>query len=162
MTTPQIDVRPAQPYLGTRGPVINGVRAFVDKAFPELFGALAEQGIEPAGPPFLRYHVLDGTGEPLELEAGVPVNADVGPATELPAGRYLTLVHVGPYTSETLPDLAAARERLTSWAETHGLSYARKTDAGIELPCALEQFLVGPVEEPDFTKWRTEFAYLLL
>jgi len=29
------------------------------------------------------------------------------------------------------------------------------------LACGLERFEVGPVDEEDFTKWRTEFAYLI-
>jgi hypothetical protein len=98
---------------------------------------------------------------------GVPVD-DTAEGDErvrpgaLPAGRYLTLMHVGPYRSDTLPDLAAARERLIDSADQQGLVYRRATDRGSTLPCCLERYLVGPVEEPDFTKWKTEFAYLVL
>jgi hypothetical protein len=49
-----------------------------------------------------------------------------------------------------------------AWAEQHGLVYSRETDRGSTLPCCLERYLVGPVDEPDFTKWETEFAYLVL
>lgn len=44
----------------------------------------------------------------------------------------------------------------------HGLVYSRATDRGQALPCCLERYLVGPVDEPDFTNWETEFAYLIL
>jgi hypothetical protein len=68
------------------------------------------------------------------------------------------MLHVGPYRSETAPDLAAARDRLMSWAARQGIVYSRETDRGVALPCCL----VGPVEEADFSKWETEFAYLVL
>jgi effector-binding domain-containing protein len=157
MSDPQIDLRPAQQYLGITGKITEGVPAFVDRAFPELFGWLAEHSVEPAGPPFVRYSEVDGDGQPVELEVGVPVNGGVQGdervrQSALPAGRYLTYIHVGPYRSETLPDLAAARERLLTWAEGHGLE---------PLSC-IEHFRIGPVEEPDFTKWETEFAYLIV
>jgi effector-binding domain-containing protein len=163
MTEPEIQRRAAQPYLGIAGPVTNGVPAFADQAFPELFGWLREHAVEPAGPPFLRYHEVDSHGQPLELEVGVPVDAHVPAsvaangdsrvhADALPAGRYLTYLHVGPYRSETVPDLTAARERLLTWAGAHELA-----------PLSyIEHFRIGPVEEPDFTKWETEFAYLIV
>lgn len=167
MTEPEIQQRPAQPYLGIAGEITDGVPAFVDRAFPELFGWLREHAVEPAGAPFIRFRELDPAGEPLEIDVGAPVH-DTPDADKrvragvLPAGRYLTLMHVGPYRSETAPDLAAARERLIGWAEQQGLVYSRATDRGSTLPCCLERYLVGPVEEPDFTKWETEFAYLIL
>lgn len=167
MTEPEIQQRPAQPYLGITGRITDGVPAFVDRAFPELFGWLGEHGVEPAGPPFIRYRQIDTDGEPLELEVGAPVSEStegderVHPGA-LPAGRYLTFMHVGPYRSKTAPDLAAARERLTSWAAREGIVYSRETDRGSALPCCLERYLVGPPAEPDFSKWQTEFAYLVL
>jgi hypothetical protein len=115
MTEPAIQIRPAQHYLGFRGRITEGVPAFVDRAFPELFGWHREHGVEPAGPPFLRYDEVDREGVPVELEVGVPVSGDpdgddrVRPQT-LPAERYLDLSPRRPYRSETLPDLAAARE----------------------------------------------------
>jgi effector-binding domain-containing protein len=167
MPEPSIELRPSQPYLGIAGRVTDGVPAFVDKAFPELFRWLGEHGVEPTGPPFIRLRELDADGEPLELEVGAPVNGDAPGdervrAESLPAGRYLIMRHVGPYRSETAPDLAAARERLIGWAAERGIVYSRQTDGGRMLPCALERYLTGPPAEPDFTKWETEFAYLVL
>ena len=167
MSDPQIVLREAQQYVGIRAPVTNGIRDFADNAFPELFGWVFENGTAPAGPPFLRYHEVDRSGEPLEVEAGVPV--DTRPdaangrvrASALPAGRYLTALHVGPYTSETLPDLGDARAELVQWARDNEVAYGRETERGLSFPCALERFVVGPVDDPDFTNWKTEFAYLI-
>jgi effector-binding domain-containing protein len=167
MGEPTIELRPSQPYLGIAGRITDGVPAFVDRAFPELYGWLGEHGIEPAGPPFIRFRELDADGEPLELEVAAPVDGDPPGdgrvrADSLPAGRYLTMLHVGPYRSETAPDLVAARQRLIGWAAEQGIVYSRETDRGLTLPCALERYLIGPPAEPDFTKWETEFAYLVL
>ncbi len=167
MTEPQIDQRPTQSYLGIAGRITDGVPAFVDKAFPELFRWLGEHEIKPTGPPFIRFRQLDPDGEPLEIEAAAPVDGDPQGdervrAGTLPAGRYLTLIHRGPYRSESAPDLAVARNRLIAFAAEQGLVYSRQTRTGTTLPCALERYLLGPMEEPDFTKWETEFAYLVL
>ena len=167
MGEPTIEQRPALPYLGIAGRVTDGVPALVDKAFPELYAWLGEHGVEPAGPPFIRVRELNTKREPLELEVGAPVEGEVeGDARvrpgSLPAGRYLTLMHVGPYRSETLPDLAASRERLIAFAAEEGIVYSREKSQGVTLPCCLERYLIGPLEEPDFTKWETEFAFLVL
>ena len=149
-TEPRISERPAQPYLGLRREVTDGVSAAVDGAFPELFRRLSAAGVQPAGPPFIRFLAVDDEGDPTELELAVPVDADA--ATDaLPAGRYATLVHVGPYRSETQPDLAVARAALQDWAEREGL-----TVSGY-----LEHYRIGPVEEPDYAKWETELAFLV-
>jgi len=166
MSEPQISLREARPYLGIRAPVTHGIRDFADSAFPELFGWLFQNGVTPAGPPFLRYHEVDRVGEPLDAEAGVPVerrpagNGRVR-ADALPAGRYLTALHVGPYRSDAMPDLSDARAELVAWAQDNGIVYGSETERGLRFPCALEQFLVGPADDPDFTKWQTEFAYLI-
>jgi effector-binding domain-containing protein len=167
MSEPKTELRPAQPYLGISGEVADGVPPFVDHAFPELFGWLREHAVDPAGAAFIRYRELGTDGEPLAIEVGVPVS-DGATGDErvragvLPAGRYLTLLHVGPYRSETVPDLAAARDRLTTWAAEHGIVYSRETTRGRTLPCCLERYLIGPVEMSEFSKWETEFAYLVL
>src|SRR5262245_21739024 len=151
MSDPQIVLREAQHYAGIRAPVTIGIRDFADNAFPELFGWVFEHGVAPAGPPFLRYHEVDRSGEPLEVEAGVPLAAPPEGAngrvraSALPAGRYLTAIHLGPYTSETLPDLGDARAELVQWARDNELSYGHETERGLRFPCALERFVVGPV-----------------
>jgi effector-binding domain-containing protein len=167
MSEPEIVLREAQPYVGIRAAVTHGIRDFADSAFPELFGWLFENGVAPAGPPFLRYHEVDRAGEPLHAEAGVPVEGAPAAvngrvrAGALPGGRYLTALHVGPYRSDAMPDLGDARSALVAWARDNGIVYGTETERGLEFPCALERFILGPAEDPDFTKWQTEFAYLI-
>ena len=111
------------------------------QGFPELFRWLGEHGIEPSGPPFIRFRELDTNGEPLEIEVGAPVEAEARAtsacsAGSLPAGRYLTFIHLGPYRSETAPDLATAREQLVAFAAEEGIVHSRATAHGTTLPCA--------------------------
>jgi effector-binding domain-containing protein len=163
---PQVQQRAVQPYVAIRRAVTNGVPQAVDAAFPQLFAWLSEHGVAPTGPPFIRFLLVDDAGEPLELEVAAPVDGAVATsdplrADVLPAGRYATVRHVGPYRSATEPDLAAARARLQAWADERGLVYGRRTDRGKELPAYVERYFVGPMEEPDYSKWETELAYLI-
>jgi DNA gyrase inhibitor GyrI len=168
MTEPQIQQRDEQPYLGIRSEVTDGVPAVVDRAFPQLFAWLAERGVQPSRPPFIRYHEVDEAGEPLEIEVAAPVAAadapDDGPvrAGLLPAGRYATLLHVGPYRSDQVPDLGHAQAALRSWTEANGLACSRPSDRGSSLPCCVEHYRIGPPAEKDWTKWETELAYLIV
>jgi GyrI-like small molecule binding protein len=119
MTEPQIQERDALPYLAIRCQVTDGVPAVVDRSFPQLFAWLGQHGVDPAGPPFIRYREVDHAGEPLEIEVAAPVangtpqgdDAPVRPGV-LPAGRYVTLLHAGPYRSDDVPDLGDAQAAL--------------------------------------------------
>src|SRR5262245_25646369 len=98
---PKIEERPQQPYAGITGEAESEAefRQAVDRSFPELFGWLRSHGIEPAGPPFIRYLELSGEGQPLRFELGAPTREE--PAADgsvhagtLPGGRYVTYLHV--------------------------------------------------------------------
>ena len=167
MTEPQIQQREALPYLAIRSEVTNGVPAVVDRTFPQLFAWLGQHGIEPAGPPFIRYLEVDHDGEPLEIEAAAPVATGAEPddtvsAGVLPAGRYATLIHIGPYNHEEVPDLVDAQKALRDWTETQGITTSRPSERGSSLACCVEHFKVGPPMEEDWTTWETELAYLIV
>jgi effector-binding domain-containing protein len=169
MTEPQIEERGEQPYLGIRCELTNGIRAAVDQAFPQLFGWLGQHGVAPSGPPFIRFRELDDAGDPLVIEAAAPVSESVEPpdaapvhADALPAGRYVTLLHVGPYTHESVPDLVHAQAALNDWIQGQGLVCSRPSERGSSLPCCVERYRIGPPMEKDWTKWETELAYLVV
>jgi DNA gyrase inhibitor GyrI len=169
MGEPQIEERAERPYLGIRSEVpTGGIRPVVDRAFPRLFAWLGEHGIQPSGPPFIRFHELDPAGEPLEIESAVPVTdaaaPDEGPVRPgvLPAGRYVTLLHVGPYTHDSVPDLTDAQAALRGWTEEHGIVCSRASERGESLPGCVEHYRIGPPMEADWTKWETELAYLIV
>ena len=84
---PQIQTRAAQHYAAIPATVaMDGISAAVDDAFPALFGWLAAQGIAPAGPPLIRYLVIDGSRRgDLTRPGGVTSCRWAGPRRRLPA-----------------------------------------------------------------------------
>lgn len=101
---------------------MDGISAAVDDAFPGLFGWLAAQGVGPAGPPPIRYLVIDMPAE-LQIELGVPVAAPVTASGRvqpgvLPEGRYAVLRHTGPYDG-----LVASNAALLHWAHEKGIEF---------------------------------------
>jgi effector-binding domain-containing protein len=169
MTEPQIEERTEQPYLGIRSQVNDGLPAVVDRSFPQLFAWMRQHGVEPAGPPFIRYREVDHNGEPLEIEVAAPVASGAEPDVDgpvragvLPAGRYVTLVHTGPYRRNHVPDLGDAQAALRDWIEKEGILTSRPSNRGSSLPCCVEHYKVGPPMEQDWTKWETELAYLVV
>lgn len=115
--------------------------AVIDRTFPAIFARLGQLGVDPAGPPFIRY--LD-TGDPMRVELGVPVAAELedGERVNLPAGRAAVWTHVGPYS-----ELRAACERLGAAVDELG-----------EQPAGpfWESYVTNPAEEPDASKRVTE------
>jgi len=151
-TEPQLQRREAQPYLAIHAHVTSEAefRHAADTGFPALFAWLGEHGVEPGGPIFIRY-----AADTDDIELGVPVAPGVAgdervQAGELPAGRWATFLHVGPYSHATEPDLAAGHATLQAWMDGQGLARAGH----------VEHYISGPNEEPDFTRWQTELAYL--
>jgi DNA gyrase inhibitor GyrI len=129
---------------------------------PEIFGWLGASGIAPAGPPFLRYHVIDMDRQ-LLVEAGVPVATAVAGADgdirggTLPAGRFAVMTHTG--APETL---ISATSALRDWADARGLVWdVSETDEGEKWGCRLEVFLTDPAEQPDTSRWQTQLAFRL-
>lgn len=158
---PRIQQSEAQPYAGIRTSVaMDGLSGAVDEAFPELFGWLAERAIAVAGPPFIRYLVIDMRAE-LEIELGMPADvqaADGGrvrPGT-LPAGRYVVLRHTGPYDG-----LVAGNAALQDWAREHEVALdSWETARGTAWRSRVEHYLTNPAAEPDPAKWEVDIAYL--
>jgi effector-binding domain-containing protein len=165
---PTIEERPQQPYAGIAGEAADEreFRRFVDSSFPELFGWLGSHGLEPTAP-FIRYLEVARDGQPLRFELGVPTRAAPNAdgrvhAGTLPAGRYATYLHVGPYTHAEVADLSAAREELTAWAAREGLTLAAAaTPRGTAYEANVEYYLTDASREPDWSKWQTELVCLI-
>ena len=157
---PQVTQRAPQPYVAV--PFTVTMATFpqaADTGFPELFGWLGEHGITPSGPPFIRYHVIDMAAE-LEIEIGAPVAAaQPGSgrirAGELPGGRYVTLVHTGPYDG-----LVAANAALQDWAREQGIAL-ESSDVERRFRGRVEFYPTDPAQEPDTARWQVEIAYLI-
>jgi effector-binding domain-containing protein len=159
-STPAVVERAAQPYVAIRGAVTMTTIGEVADRFGEVFDLLGRQGVEPAGPPFLRYRVIDMERQ-LVLEAGVPVpSADVRVEGDvlldaLPAGRYAEVTHHGH--PDGLVDATAA---LLAWAEAAGLTWdVREGPDGEVWGSRLERYLDEPGQPMD--DWDTELAFRL-
>ena len=147
---------PARHYVALRGTVTVGTIVSIADRIPEVLGWLAERGTPSAGPPFLRYLVIDMDAD-LEIEAGVPVDEPIAGSGEvvpgvLPAGRYATVEHRGAYDGlvETIADLLA-------WAERRGLALdVRRDGAGDHWGCRFESYRTDPRTVPDVADWRTD------
>jgi len=159
---PQIQERPAQHYAGIPVTVtMDGLSSAIDSAFSELFGWLAGQGITPAGPPFIRYLVIDMPGE-LQVEMAVPVAAPITASGRiqsgtLPGGRYAVLRHTGPYDG-----LIASNAALLRWAQEQGIEFDTwDTAQGSAWRSRAEHYLTDPSQEPDPAKLETDVAFLI-
>jgi effector-binding domain-containing protein len=161
MSGPEIVTRAEQPYVAIRGHVTMAEIAAFAVRTGEVFGWLGARGLVPAGPPFLKYNVIDMARQ-LEMETGVPVAAPVDGGGEvisgvLPAGRYATVTHVG-HPSELMGVTGA----LLDWAAGQGLTWDVSPDAdGERWGSRLEFYLTDPGEEPDMSKWVTQLAFRL-
>jgi effector-binding domain-containing protein len=161
---PSIVERADQPYLSI--PVTVTMRTVSEAAdrLPDLLQWAASRGIVPAGPPFLKYDVIDMAGE-LRVRVGFPVGDGVPDeflpegvvAGVLPGGRYVSTVHTGhPAT------LVEATRDLLEWAAIEGLRWdVTPTDAGEAWGARLEVFLTDPRVERNIEKWQTELLLRL-
>jgi hypothetical protein len=161
-TYPDMSVlsRTDQPYVGMTASVTMDDFSPVADRLPEIFGRLAERGVEPAGPPFFRYRVIDMERE-MVIEAGVPVaepldvdglNADV-----LPAGRYVTTTFTGHPKQ-----LVGVTADLLGWADGQGLTFEEYAGPqGDVWGCRLEFYETDPAVESDMNNWTTTLAFRL-
>jgi effector-binding domain-containing protein len=159
---PMIVERSAQPYVAIKALVtMDTLGTIVPPLNQEVFAWLEGRGVPPAGPPFWKYNVID-MEHGLELEAGVNVTSFTSGdgrvlAGVLPAGRYVTLHHVGhPAT------LMEATARLLDWAVAKRLTWDVSPSAdGERWGCRLELYLTDPQVEPDMNKWETDLVFRL-
>jgi effector-binding domain-containing protein len=97
-----------------------------DEQLPNIAHRLADMGVQPAGPPYARYH--DYGPENVDVEIGIPVASPVPnvpalaeahpgemAASELPGGRTAITVHRGSYDA-----LAAVYGQLHDWIHGQG------------------------------------------
>ena len=101
LTFPKIIERQPQPYLAIRRIVQRPFGDAVDATLPRLWQWIGAHGVEPVGPPFFKYNLIDMEAD-MEIEFGVPtdtvLDADAEVVTgTLPGGRYASLTYRGHY-----------------------------------------------------------------
>jgi effector-binding domain-containing protein len=158
---PRLEDRSEQPYVGIRTQVpMQELKHTIPGSLRELFPWLAQRGIAPAGPPFIRYHVIDMAAL-MDVEIGIPVSSAppgdgrVRPGV-LPSGRYAALVYTG------IENGIAGNAALLDWGKNEGLTWDRwKAETGDAFGARYESFLTDPDDEPDPARWETEVAIRL-
>ena len=149
----QLEHRDPQPVVSIRATVpIAELAQHQGDRLAALAGYLQQHGVQPAGPPFVRYHTFGETET--DLEGGIPVAAPVAGEGRiaggvLPGGPAVTTWHVGSH--DTLRDAYA---RLAAWLQAHG-----REPAGA--PWEVYHWIDpgqygGPASWPDPSRWRTE------
>jgi effector-binding domain-containing protein len=161
ITEPKLENRNARPYVGIRTQVPwKEFKNVVPQLLGEVFGWLEKQGAAPAGPPFMRYYVINMEAK-MDVELGVPVASalpgdDRVRAGVLPAGRYAALVYTG--VSNGIKGNGA----LLDWGAKKGLVWDRwDVENGEAFGARVEFYLTDPADEPDQAKWETEVAIRL-
>jgi len=140
-----------QPAAVVRAEVpMEELRSVFDRGFGEVMRVTEGQRVAIAGPPFGFYPRMPT--DTVEVVVGFPVAAPVtadGDVTpfELPGGRVVTGVHVGPYER-----LEAAYRELTEWAASHGHALAGHM---------WESYLTDPSTSPDPATWQTGITWPL-
>jgi effector-binding domain-containing protein len=126
------------------------LRAVFDRGFGQVMRVAQAQGVAIAGPPFGFYPRMPT--DTVAVVVGFPVAAPItedGDVTsfELPGGRVIVGMHVGPYEA-----LEATYRELTEWAASHGHSLADHM---------WESYLTDPRTQPDPATWQTSITWPL-
>ncbi len=161
MTKPKLEDRTEQHYVGIRTQVpMKALRKVIPQLHGEVFAFLDKQGVDPAGAPFIRYHVIDMEAL-LDIEMGVPVATPISgdervSAGVLPAGRYAALVYTGVRNG------IKGNKALLDWGAEQGLVWDRyASDRGDGFGGRIESYLTDPADEPNRARWETEVAIRL-
>ena len=109
------------------------------RTYSKLMHYLNGVGVPVADPPYAYAAYYNVDMEDLDIEAGFPVDVQVEGkgnimAGEIPAGRFATVVHTGPYE-----ELEPTYKRLSAWISQH-----QAKPAGV----VYEMYLNGPDDTP--------------
>ena len=130
---------------------VSELPSFFGRAFTAVWAAVEEAGASVAGPPFGYYPSMPT--DVVVVEAGFPVSTRIEPSgevhpLELPGGRAVVTVHVGPYET-----MAQTYTELQQWMADQGFQPAG---------AAWECYLSDPQTEPDPAKWNTRIVWPVL
>lgn len=160
LNDPVIGARAEQPYVSIPIEITLKEWENANALVEELFGWLGKKGVQPSGAPFYRYFVIGDTNEKFKLEVGVPIvrpmfGDDRVITGVIPAGKYVTLVHIGQ--PDRISDSFTALEK---WATEHEVEWDKQMEGNEEVwGGRFEYYLTDPAVEPDEGKWSIEIAY---
>lgn len=159
LSEPKIVSRSGQPFAAIALSVDReDIPAKAPPLIGEVAGWLAARGIAPVGAPFFNY--LEMSEEHLVMHVGFPTAAEAKPEGRvvtgtIPAGRFATLTHTGPYDG-----LYEANAALGEWLKAQGI-VEPWSGSGPYDAAHLEIYESDPQVEPDPGKWVTEVAFRL-
>ena len=137
-----------------------GLGEAIDAGMSTVARQLHGLGIEPLGPPCLRFLRLQ-MPVLLDVEVGVPVTPQdaarvTGPvrASTIPGGDYVEYEHVGGPAS-----MAGAHALVRGWARDAGLPLLAETH-GATWSGVVEEILTLAEDTERPERWRTRIAYL--
>lgn len=160
-TEPRIVTREAQPFAAI---VLELTQPEIAGAAPPLIGDIIAwmdaRGVEIGGAPFFNY-VRFWPGGRMRMQVGMPAREPVtgDGAVEggtLPGGRYVSVIHHGPYH-----ELGKVHMALMDWAQAQGLELDGTVgEDGFAGATRLEIYHTDPDDEPDGLP-TTEVAFRL-
>jgi effector-binding domain-containing protein len=158
--SPRFEIRSAQSYAAIRlRTPRRSLATEAPKAIAEVAKWLGKNRVAPGGPPLIRYLTI-GNDETVDVEIGIGTSEPAGggrilPGT-VPRGRYLTVIHTGPY--DRLVDTTAA---LLEWAKANHVTWDNhEGPTGTAWKARVEHYLTDPEEQPNPEKWETKLAFL--
>ena len=158
ITLPHLVTRSPQPYVFiARTLAMKDLNGAMRHAFAELRRWCERSHADPAGPPFVRYAVVD-MPDALQVEFALPSatpSSDAGTLERglLPAGEYAQIGFKGHF--QHLVDVNAM---LIGWARFKGIDLdMKRAPAGDEFASRIEIYKTNPDREPDPRRWESEF-----
>ena len=109
----------AQPAMSVRTrSSVQDLPQILGPNFGKIMGNIQSSGEQMAGAPFVAYYNMDM--QDLDIEIGIPSskalpNKDDIKASEIPAGKYATVIHVGPFDK-----MEGTYEALQKWIDENG------------------------------------------
>ncbi len=143
--------RPVQPVLSIRTrAAVQNLPQVTGQAYGAIAQYLGQMGQHPAGAPYVAYYNMDMQN--LDIEIGFPASGKVPgrdniQASQLPGGKAVSCLYVGPYDQ-----CGAAYEAMTQWMQSHGVEASGVTyefylnDPAVTPPEALQTQIVMPVK----------------
>lgn len=161
-TAPRTVIRTEQPYIAiTITEPLSGWGK-VNALIPEVLGIMGDNGVVPDGPLLYRYLVATDFDSAFTVEVGFPTEGFVrrpgrSHSGTIPAGRYVTLRHVGH--PDRLRDSFAALE---AWIAENGEEPdVEMIDGQCRWAGRFEFYLTDPNDQPDRDKWEIDVEWKL-
>jgi effector-binding domain-containing protein len=163
ITEPKIERRKKQNCVAIRMAVPIPFGKYLQPTWDEVYDWLKSKDIKPSSPALIRYLTTDMSKE-LDIDVGFTVDKAVKGndriiADFLPAGRYATLLYVGPYKGKGIFKATVA---LLDWAKENKVKWDTSKKKGVEWWNGRAEFYFSdPATEKDPSKFKAELAFLV-